>query len=714
MKPAAPLWISLLLPLASSLSAAPESADFVPTDGSSYEVGAGTLIGQGPPIQGFLGNWLEAFGGVESPGVIANGLSFPGTISSGGAFNYPGAGGGRTGRLLPQDFGDFAESTVYFSVLIQLEVTGGGYRAFELHSAGFVDDTNRTLQIATGEEGTGPFNTSNFVVRIKDGLNVDSADLGPGDTDVNLFVGKAELSRGFSSDTLTIWRNPNPLAEPALGDAVFAGVNFRFDRISLARFGSDGITFDEIRFGPTYADVTSFDHVAAADSDNDGMRDEWELEFFLVVGTDDSAGNPDGDGLSNLEEFQNGSDPGLTDTDRDGIDDGVEVANGTDPNKADTDGDGIDDLEESVPGADGFITDPLNPDTDNDGESDQFEIARGTDPTDPNSNTASRGVVLIDGMRDALYGEPLAVQNIQTGFGNNQSEWNAAYGIILNGRLDLLFTGNLEANFNKLEVFIDAGAGGVSVFPALPGNDGSGAMTGMRFDAAFTPEFHLIARRGLGKFDLDISRLGTSRFSFYENVFGFGEEGSGTTGTGLVNLSAMEVAYDDSNRAGVGGSGGNAADQAAARAVTTGFELRIALTDLGNPAEVRVMLLQNGNTHGFLSNQSLGGLPVGTGNLGNPGAIDFNNLAGDQFFTVSLSPLRLELEVTGMGDRNLNATVDNIPPGQTFHVRGSLDGQTFTPLAPALDFTAATPQPLQITGTAPTMFIQVFEGPSSP
>ena len=87
---------------------------------------------------------------------------------------------------------------------------------------------------------------------------------------------------------------------------------------------------------------------------------------------------------------------------------------------------------------------------------------------------------------------------------------------------------------------------------------------------------------------------------------------------------------------------GPAADPVAAQAVTTGLEIGIDLADIGNPTgPIRVMLLQNNDNHSFLSNQSLGGLPAGTGNLGsgfytngNSALADFTQFPGNQFFTV--------------------------------------------------------------------------------
>ncbi len=68
-----------------------------------------------------------------------------------------------------------------------------------------------------------------------------------------------------------------------------------------------------------------------ADTDGDGLDDEWEVAFGLDYTTWDSGIDNDNDGLQALGEYQAGTDPDIDDTDGDGVLDGAEVLAGSDP-----------------------------------------------------------------------------------------------------------------------------------------------------------------------------------------------------------------------------------------------------------------------------------------------------------------------------------------------------------------------------------------------
>lgn len=130
-----------------------------------------------------------------------------------------------------------------------------------------------------------------------------------------------------------------------------------------------------------------------ADADTDGLPDWWEQLYTTPVSSTAIAPgvDPDGDTLTNLREFQLGTNPILADTDADGYRDDretntgvwVSVTNtGTDPLVPDEDGDALPDGSETNTGiwvnATNTGTNPFVADTDGDTYKDSAETNTGT------------------------------------------------------------------------------------------------------------------------------------------------------------------------------------------------------------------------------------------------------------------------------------------------------------------------------------------------
>ena len=162
-------------------------------------------------------------------------------------------------------------------------------------------------------------------------------------------------------------------------------------------FDGDGLTnLQEFQRGTS---------IVLADTDGDGLSDAQEI----ALGTNPLLADTDGDGLSDGEEIARGTNPLNPDTDGDGLPDGLEVRLGLNPLLADSDGDGTPDGSEDSDG-DGIPNleelrsglDPARRDTDGDGFSDDGEIAEGSDPRDPKSLPRRLGQIAL----------PFTVQNL--------------------------------------------------------------------------------------------------------------------------------------------------------------------------------------------------------------------------------------------------------------------------------------------------------------
>jgi hypothetical protein len=263
----------------------------------------------------------------------------------------------------------------------------------------------------------------------------------------------------------------------------------------------------------------------------------------------------------------------------------------------------------------------------------------------------SAPAITVDGSEGGEYPAAAATQDNQTGFGDsnlglvtwaNGSELDVAHGTITGGSLFLFLGGNLESNFNKLEVFIDSQAGGQNKlrgdnpdvdFNGLNrmGDDGSG--NGLTFDSGFESDYWVSVTGGdAGGYQLFANYAETPTGGGGTGNY-LGQTGAASNGmlSGGTNPDGILATIDNSNTAGVdGGCGG-----ASGTGVTTGVELAIPLSALGiSSGCVKICAFVNGGGHDFLANQVLGSLVPSECNLGEPRNVNFAQKAGDQYFRV--------------------------------------------------------------------------------
>lgn len=290
--------------------------------------------------------------------------------------------------------------------------------------------------------------------------------------------------------------------------------------------------------------------------------------------------------------------------------------------------------------------------------------------------------VVMDGQVDAAYGmNPVWVQNIGTGFGDsnnpaadiaNGSELDAVWAYVdTAANLNMIITGNMETNFNKLELFFDVKNGGQNElvgianpdidFNALRrmGNNVDGSLdmvtggptgmdaTGLMFDAGFQADYYITYTTGdAGNPQHYVSAAFLTPNDGTGNFVGGGQIGSFPVITGAgPRGNDILVSLDNSNVLGVGGrsavsgSGSLADGTPGPGSVTTGLEFKVNLEALGydtsvfagargaTPENILIGGFLLGQNWDFLSNQIIGGITSFEGDPGTP-ANDPGNLGG--------------------------------------------------------------------------------------
>lgn len=276
-------------------------------------------------------------------------------------------------------------------------------------------DGDGLTNIQEYNSGTGPFerNAPEFA-HAESGLFTVTTRTQIVDTDGDRMADWWELQNGLATDR-------NDTSEDPDGDGL---TNLQEYNAGTNPQSSDS-QVSSTALSPLFSVNTAiYPFPISSDGDSDGMPDWWEQKYGLALGVNDASGDLDGDGLSNLAEYQQGRSPSMSesitevaavsaafsldtvfappDSDGDGMRDYWEIANGLDRLRNDAnedpDGDGRTNLEEYNAGTNPHVDDwagpseaqslnfvvntggynqPLSLDTDGDGMPDWWEIRYG-------------------------------------------------------------------------------------------------------------------------------------------------------------------------------------------------------------------------------------------------------------------------------------------------------------------------------------------------
>ncbi|HEV2327164.1 MAG TPA: hypothetical protein VGY56_00060 [Verrucomicrobiae bacterium] len=222
-------------------------------------------------------------------------------------------------------------------------------------------------------------------------------------------------------------------------------------------------------------------------------------------------------------------------------------------------------------------------------------------------------------LNTGFYGSPLYVQTINTGFGNSAgggdatgSELDAVYAKVSGSDLYLFIAGAFQNNGNHLNVFVAGGAAGQNTLNA-PTTGTLKAMNG----SVFYPGFQ-------ATWAFDMNDYSGTLYSEEYNLTGtpsggyVGALAESSSGIAAGSDGGVASLYLNNTLASTMGASGTAISGATSGTnTTTGLEMVIPLSAIGyTGGAINVLIDINGGGDGYLSNQFLPGLAVGSGNLG--------------------------------------------------------------------------------------------------
>ena len=192
---------------------------------------------------------------------------------------------------------------------------------------------NGVTTIGSSELFTVPFGNATI-----EGVGMDMGAPVPVPTSLALSAAQTSLPGAGATTQLTAmasYASGSPQDVTAAG----TGITYRSTNPNVASVDAGGLVTarasGNVIISATYEGTLALIRImiaAVLDSDGDGIPDDWETQNGLnPFDSADAAKDLDNDGLTNLREYNLGTNPQARDTDGDGVSDGLEVTTGTDP-----------------------------------------------------------------------------------------------------------------------------------------------------------------------------------------------------------------------------------------------------------------------------------------------------------------------------------------------------------------------------------------------
>lgn len=220
------------------------------SDPSAGEYAIGAAVGQNPTLLGFSGA-VVAVNNTSSNAISGTGLTYTGMDTAGGLLTV--STGMRVGHAMDFSWDQTTTGTYYVGLLMRFNNTvATQYKAFEFNVTGG-GDASRAL--ALGQRDT-VFGTTNYALLV-DGQTLS---LGAADTNVNFFVIELNFSTVADGDSVTIYRNPTDLGSEGGNTPVgtLTGLDIgNINQMNFAAFSGGSVSFDELRVGTAWSDVTT-------------------------------------------------------------------------------------------------------------------------------------------------------------------------------------------------------------------------------------------------------------------------------------------------------------------------------------------------------------------------------------------------------------------------------------------------------------------------